>query len=92
LQKQEREAFMDKNRAAELRISTEGPRPVIDVAVPHGTSLAETFKLHDLLSRELTSKLSPRGCEACNSGVDIYIHEMFEEVIRVDLDTLKIMG
>jgi hypothetical protein len=83
---------MDKIRAAELRVSKEGPRPVIDVAVPHGTTLAETFRLHDIISKELTSKLSPRGCEACNSGVDIYIHEMFEEVIRVDLNNMRILG
>ncbi|MGB5762058.1 MAG: hypothetical protein WBM58_05855 [Sedimenticolaceae bacterium] len=83
---------MEKVRAAELRVSKEGPRPVIDVAVPHGTTLMETFKLHDVLSKELTSKLSPRGCEACNSGVDIYIHEMFDEVIRVDLNSMKIIG
>lgn len=82
---------MGKERTAELRIIREGPRPLIDVAVPHGTTLAETFKLHDVLSRELTSKLSPRGCDACNSGVDVFIHEMYEEVIRVDMEHLEII-
>jgi hypothetical protein len=78
-------------KTAELRISKEGPRPVIDVAVPHGTTLADTFRLHDVLSKDLISKLSPRGCDACNSGVDIYIHEMFEDVILVDLKNMEIL-
>ncbi len=75
---------------AEIRISEKGPRPQIEVAVPFGTSLADTFRLHDVLSRDVISKLSPRGCLSCNSGVDIWIHEQFEEILRVDLKTMKL--
>jgi hypothetical protein len=46
--------------------------------------------LHDFLSKKLISKLSPRGCQACNSGVDIFIHERFEDVINVNLETFEI--
>ena len=47
------------------------------------------MKLHEFLSRDVISKLSPRGCEACNSGVDILIRERFEDVLFVDLDSMK---
>lgn len=79
------------SKTAEIRYSTDGPRPRIDVAVPFGTSLAQTVKLHEILSRDLISKLSPRGCEACNSGVDIFIHERFDDVIQVDLESLQVV-
>jgi hypothetical protein len=46
--------------------------------------------LHDFLSKKLISKLSPRGCQTCNSGVDIFIHERFEDVINVNLETFEI--
>lgn len=78
-------------RSAEIRISKEGPRPRVEVMVPFGTTLAQTFKLHDVLSKEVISKLSPRGCLSCNSGVDIWIHEVFDDVIRVDLESMKIL-
>jgi hypothetical protein len=82
---------MGVERCAEIRFSKEGPRPRIEVAVPFGTTLAETFKLHDVLSKEFISGLSPRGCLACNSGVDIWIHEIFEEMVRIDLGTMKVV-
>lgn len=79
------------DRTAEIRMSKDGPRPVVELTVPFGTKLAETMKLHELLSRDVISKLSPRGCEACNSGVDILIRERFENVLFVDLDTMKVV-
>jgi hypothetical protein len=79
------------SEAAEIRYSTAGARPMIDIAVPFGTTLAQTVRLHDFLSRDLISKLSPRGCTQCNSGVDIWIHERFDDVIRVDLESLKVV-
>ena len=82
---------MKASRTAQIRYAKEGPRPRIDVSVPYGTTLAETFKLHDLLSHDLISKLSPRGCETCNSGVDIFIHEHFDDVIQVDLESMQIL-
>jgi hypothetical protein len=78
------------SRFAEIRTTSNGPRPQIQVAVPYGTTLADTFKLQEVLSKEVISKLSPRGCTQCNSGVDIWIYEQFENVLRVDLETMKI--
>jgi hypothetical protein len=81
---------MCAERVATVRIQKDGLRPQIELAVPVGTSLSDTFKMHDILSKEVISKLSPRGCLACNSGVDIWIHESFEDLFRIDLDSMKI--
>lgn len=85
------EELKKPSKTASISYSGKGTgRPRIEVEVPFGTTLADTFRLHDFLSKELISKLSPRGCEACNSGVDIFIHERFEDVINVNLETLEI--
>lgn len=78
----------DASRTVEIQMTQDGPRPTIEVVVPYGTKLAETVKLHDFLSREIIGKLSPRGCDTCNSGVNIYIRERYNHVITVDLDNL----
>jgi hypothetical protein len=79
------------SKTVSISVSGKGTsRPRIEVEVPFGTTLADTFRLHDFLSKELISKLSPRGCLACNSGVDIFIHERFKDVINVNLETLEI--
>ena len=78
-------------RFAEIRISKAGPRPQIELTVPFGTTLAETVGLHETLSRDVISKLSPRGCTMCNSGVDIWIHEQFEDILRVNLKSMQIV-
>ena len=82
---------MNVSRSAEIRFSKEGPRPRIEVAVPYGTTLADTFRLQEVLSKEVIAKLSPRGCLQCNSGVDVWIHESFDDMLRVDLDSMKIL-
>lgn len=82
---------MKTTRTAEIRYSKEGPRPRIEIAVPVGVTLAETFKLHDILSKDLISQLSPQGCLTCNSGVDIWIHQTFEDLIKVDLNTMQVI-
>lgn len=82
---------MGEMRSAEIRMSKAGARPSIEIAVPYGTTLAETFKLQEVLSRDIISQLSPRGCTMCNSGCDIWIHEQFDDVIRVNLETFEIM-
>jgi hypothetical protein len=76
-------------RNAEIRMTKQGARPMVELTVPFGTKLAETTKLHDFLTTDVISKLSPRGCETCTSGVDILIRERFEDVLFVDLDTMK---
>jgi hypothetical protein len=82
---------MDKN-LAEIFISREGAMPVVELVVPHGTSLAELVRLQEMISSEINPKISPRGCQPCVSGLDFRIRERFEEVIRVDLDAMKIIS
>jgi hypothetical protein len=70
---------------AEIGYSTAGPVPVIELRVPKGTGLANLAKVQQLISKEIISKISPRGCAACTSGTNLIIREEFENVVRVDL-------
>ena len=70
---------------AELSYDANGPQPIMELAVPHGTPVRSILKSMELIT-ELNRKLSPRGCEACLSGTHLIIRERFEEVIRVDLE------
>lgn len=80
------------NRTAEIQFTKIGGRSIVEMSVPQGTSRVEAAKLHELVSRDLISKLSPRGCEACLSGVDVLIRERFENVLLVDLDAMKVLA
>lgn len=81
---------MNKN-LAEVFISKEGAMPVVELVIPHGTKLTDLVKLQELISSEINPKISPRGCQTCLSGLDFRIRERFEEVIRVDLDAMRII-
>jgi hypothetical protein len=72
---------------AEIHYSTEGATPTVELVVPHGTHLSDMAKLLDMTSREVISKISPRGCQQCTSGVHLTIRERFQEVIRADIGT-----
>ena len=82
---------MHKN-TAEIFISREGAMPVVELVIPHGTKLTELMKLQELISSEINPKISPRGCQTCLSGLDFRIRERFEDVIRVDLDAMRIIS
>ena len=83
---------MSKQMVAEVQFTKEGGTPVIEVSVPHGTKLAEAIKLHEFLSRDVISRISPRGCTACTSGTHLIFREKFENIINVDLQSGKIVG
>lgn len=76
-------------RFAEISISNNGSRPLVDLSVPFGTPLAETMKLHEVLSKDIFQKIGPRACPNCHSGFDILLRWRFEEVFRVNLDTMR---
>jgi hypothetical protein len=80
------------SRVANVEINKDRLGARLSVAVPSGTTLAEAVKLHEVLSSDVLSKVSPRGCLPCLSGVDIFIHEQWEEILKVDLDTMKVIG
>jgi hypothetical protein len=73
------------SKAAEIRYTTEGSVPMVEVRVPKGTRLVDLGKLQGYISESIISKISPRGCTACTSGIHLLIREEFENVVRVDL-------
>lgn len=79
-------------RLGEVQISREGAVPAVELVIPYGTRMADIFKAQEAISRDIISKISPRGCQACTSGVHLTIRERFQEVIRVDLQTGKLQG
>jgi hypothetical protein len=77
-------------RIAEIQYTT-GPQPIVELTVPHGTQMKDLFKVQDLISSSIIRKISPRGCNACTSGVHLNIREQFENVVQVDLGTGKFL-
>ena len=80
------------SNTAEVHFTREGPIPVVELIIPHGTKLVDILKLQELISREINPKISPRGCQTCLSGLDFRIRERLENVIRIDLDSLQMVG
>ncbi len=80
--------------AAEAQIlvhRSDGPRPIVEIQVPHGTTLAVSRKLEDLVFTKLAPEILRMGpCPNCRSGLDLFIKERFEEVLRVDLETFDV--
>jgi hypothetical protein len=75
-------------RTAELQYSPEYSR--LELVLPHGTKTAEFAKLRDILFSDLVARL-PRGCPACLSGESLIIRERLEHVLRVDLESMKLI-
>lgn len=80
---------MEKSvNVAELQYSREYGK--LELVVPHGTKLAQIAKLRESLFTDLVKRL-PRGCLACLSGEPLVIRERLENVLRVDLDSMRIL-
>ncbi len=79
-------------RIAQIQYTKSTAEPIVEVTVPFGTRIGDVAKIQDLISSHIISKISPRGCNACTSGVHLHIREQLENVIRVDLDAGKIIG
>jgi hypothetical protein len=89
----ERELMADKyGRLADIAVKDDRNGTRVSVTVPSGTTLAEALKLHEVLSSDVLSKVSPRGCQPCLSGVDLNIRERWEEIIQVDLESMRVVG
>ena len=78
---------MKTNRTAEIGISMKGAVPFVELVVPSGTKFKDAIKLKDLLGQ-----LVPKGCQACLSGFDFRIRERLDDVVRIDLDKMKVIG
>lgn len=76
---------------AELSYTKTGPKMgTIELLVPQGTKVREIAKLRELVFNDLIAKL-PRGCTACHSGDNFVIRERLDPVIRVDIQSLKLV-
>jgi hypothetical protein len=51
--------------------------------IPAGTRFDDVVARPELLV-DIFTKFRPRGCEACLSGRDFLIREMFEDVVNVE--------
>lgn len=76
-------------RFAEIGYSEKYGR--LELSVPYGTKVAEFAKVSDRLFANIVSRL-PRGCQACLSGEDLFIRERLEHVLRVDLESMEVIG
>ena len=76
------------DRMAELSYRKDGR---LELIVPYGTKFEEVAKLRERLFTDLLRQL-PRGCPACLSGESFAIRERFENVLRVDLDSMDVVG
>src|SRR5690348_2865608 len=52
---------------AKIEAGTVNGVPTVEVVVPHGTTFAQVAAMHDTISRQAISKISPRGCAQCTS-------------------------
>jgi hypothetical protein len=69
-----------------------GVRPIVEVQVPAGTTLAESRKLESYIYEKLAPEaLRIASCPNCRSGLDIFIKERFEKIIRVDLESFEVL-
>jgi hypothetical protein len=89
LEEREDAIMVDTKRAAELQYSEQYGR--IEFVVPHRTTFAELAKISPKLFADVIQRL-PRGCTACKSGDDFIIRERLEHVLRVDLDSMEVIG
>ncbi len=81
------------DKQAEIFIhQKEGARPIVEVQVPAGTTLEVSRKLESLIYEKIGPEvLNIAACPNCRSGLDIFIKERFEEVMRVDLGSFEVM-
>ena len=69
-----------------------GPRPIVEVQVPAGTALDVSRKLESMVYEKLAPEILQLGpCPNCRSGLDLFVKERFEEVLRVNLATMDVV-
>jgi hypothetical protein len=80
---------VERRNVAELGYSERYGK--LELVLPHGTTSAEFGKLSERLFSEFVARL-PRGCQACLSGESFLIRERLENVVRIDLESMEIIG
>ena len=69
-----------------------GVRPIVEVQVPAGTTLDVSRKLESLIYERIAPEILRLGpCPNCRSGLDLFVKERFENVVRVDLESYEII-
>lgn len=79
------------NQAEIFLRQSKGQRPKVEIQVPQGTSLEISRKLESLVYEKLITRLGLGACPNCRSGLDVLVKERFDDVIRVDLDSFRIV-
>jgi hypothetical protein len=74
----------DERGRATVRVRQTDEGPAVEIGLPAHTSLDAVLVNPDLIGA-IRGIRPGRGCEACHSGVPLYIVEEFEEVVLVDL-------
>lgn len=81
-----------KNEAQILIHKNDGVRPIVEVQVPSGTSLETSRKLESMVYEKIAPEILRLGpCSNCRSGLDLFIKERFEDVMRVDLESFQVV-
>jgi len=81
-----------KNEAQILIHNQGSARPIVEIQVPAGTTLDATRKLESLIYEKIAPEILRLGpCPNCRSGLDLFIKERFENVLRVDMDSFEIL-
>ncbi len=69
-----------------------GVRPIVEVQVPAGTTLDVSRKIEDMVYQRIAPEMLQLGpCPNCRSGLDLFIKERFEDVLRVDLESFELL-
>ncbi len=78
---------------AEIRLKKSGPNgiPVAEILVDSKVSATQLGSLIQRVTRDkdLLRKVGLKACGACKSGLDINIRDRFEEILRVDLASVR---
>ena len=81
-----------ENQAEVLIHQRKGTRPIVELQVPAGTTLDVSRKLESMVYEKIAPEILGLGaCPNCRSGLDLFIKERFENVMRIDLESFEIM-
>jgi hypothetical protein len=70
----------------------QGTRPIVELQVPAGTTLEVSRKLESFIYEKVAPDILRLGpCSGCRSGLDLFVKERFEDVIRVDLESFEVI-
>lgn len=69
-----------------------GGQARVEIEVPSGTTLEASQKLEAMIYAKIAPEiLNIAACANCRSGLDVIVRERFEDIIRVDLESFKVM-